>query len=373
MDLVTPCYVIDLDRLQKNLTKISALKKMVPCKILLALKGFSSECLLPYLLEYVDGVSASGEYEAHLGKQFQTNVSTFSPAYSPETICSIMHDSDMVIFNSVQQYDRFSSLAHRYNVSCGIRINPEYSELPESFGANPCQRFSHLGIQKDDMPDLDAFGHGKIEGIHLHTMCAQNSDTLYRTLKHLIREYDEVLKRVVWLNVGGGQLYGADDYDLNLAAKGIQSIIDRYDIQVVAEPCEGLLTECGYLIATVLDVVHNEKDIAILDASAVCHLSDAVYRGWKPDVLGAGEPGMYPHTVRLAGNSCYAGDIFGDYSFPQPLRPGERVVFCDTASYAAVKACMFNGLQLPALGTFSKRDGFQLKKQFGFDVYRATL
>ena len=175
------------------------------------------------------------------------------------------------------------------------------------------------------------------------------------------------------MNVGGGQLYGADDYDLDLAAKGIQRVVDRYGIQVVAEPCEGILTACGYLIATVLDIVHNEKDVAILDASAVCHLSDAVYRGWKRDVLGVGEPGTYPYTVRLAGNSCYAGDIFGDYSFPQPLRPSDRVVFCDTETYTAEKACMFNWIPLPSLGTFCKRDGFQLKKQYGYEVFLATL
>lgn len=373
MRLVTPCYVIDLDRLQKNLEKISELKRMAPCKILLALKGFSSEYLLPHLLEYLDGFSASGAYEACLGKQFQATVSTFSPAYTWDTFHDIVRDSDMVVFNSVQQYDKYSSLAHQQGVSCGIRINPEYSELPEAFGANPCQRFSHLGVLKDCIPAPDVFGPGKIEGIHLHTMCAQNSDTLYRTLIHLSNNFDEILKRVSWLNIGGGQLYGADDYDLELAVKCIRHFVDRYGIQIVAEPCEGILTECGFFVTTVLDIVHNEKDIAILDASAICHLSDAVYRGWERDVLGGGAPGEHPYTIRLAGNSCYAGDIFGDYSFPQPLRPGDRVVFCDTATYTAVKACMFNGIPLPSLGTFSKRDGFQLKKQYGYEIFHAAL
>lgn len=373
MSLVTPCYVIDLDRLTNNLEKISRLRWEAPCKILLALKGFSTQCLLPFLLRHLDGVSASGAFEARLGKSLQATVSTFSPAYSAQTVHAVVHDSDMIVFNSVQQYKDFSNIAHRAGKSCGLRVNPEYSELPEDFGANPCQRFSRLGVLKKDMPSPRNFGAGRIEGIHLHTMCGQNADTLERMLNYLAENFDSVLRRISWINVGGGQLYGADDYNMELAITCIKQFSSCYNIPVFAEPCEGILTGCGFLVTTVLDIVHNEIDIAILDSSAVCHLSDAVYRDWKREVLGGGEPGQLPYAVRLAGNSCYASDFFGDYSFPQPLKRGDRVVFCDTASYTAVKACMFNGIPLPSIGLYSENGGFQLEKQFGYRVFQQTL
>lgn len=373
MNLVTPCYVIDLDRLEKNLEQVSSLREKALCKIFFSLKGFSTEYLLPKLLNHLDGISASGSFEAHLGKSLNATVSTFSPAYSAESFSVITHDSDMIVFNSVQQYKDFSSIAHESGISCGIRINPEYTELPANFSANPCQRYSRLGVLKNDLPPLDNFGPGKIEGVHLHTMCGQNADTLSRTITFLAENFDSILKRVSWINLGGGQLYGADDYHMDLAIKCINQLATYYNVPILTEPCEGVLIGCGFFVTTVLDIVHNEMDIAILDGSAICHLSDAVYRGWKRDVLGGADSGFYPYTVRLAGNSCYAGDIFGDYSFPEPIKRGDRIIFCDTATYTTVKACMFNGIPFPSVGVYSRKDGFQTKKEYGYDIFRKTL
>lgn len=369
----TPCYVIDLDRLKCNLQKVLALKAETSCKVIFALKGFSTECVLPIVLQYLDGVSASGDFEARLGKEFKKMVSTFSPAYSPDSFQSIAQNSDIVVFNSLIQYRRYSAFVYQNKHSCGIRINPEYSELPDEFGANPCKPFSHMGIRKQDMPSLNYFGPGKIEGIHLHTMCGQNSDTLERTIDNLIQKYDAILRKVSWINLGGGQLYGDDDYEMERAIRCIKLLSSQYNATIIIEPCEGVLLNCGFLVTTVLDIVHNEKDIAILDSSAVCHLSDAVYRGWKRDVLGGDEPGVFPCEFRLAGNSCYTGDIFGDYSFPNPLQRGDKVVFVDTATYSAVKACMFNGLPFPSVAIYDRTNGLQIKKRYDYNFFRQSL
>lgn len=373
MDLTTPCYVIDLDRLVQNLNRISKLQEQAGCKVLLALKGFSMPRVIPVILEHLDGLSASGAFEAQLGKEFQAFVSTYAPAYSPNIFPQVARNSDIIVFNSEDQFNSLSAVARQHGASCGIRVNPQYSELPENFGANPCCRYSHLGVLCQAMPSLENFGPGKIEGIHLHSMCAQSADTLRRTIEHLMERFDPILQRVSWLNLGGGQLYGADDYDIDLAISSIRALMNRYPLSVFVEPCEGVLTQCGFLLTRVLDIVHNEMDIAVLDSSAVCHLSDAVYRGWNRDVLGGGEAGQYAYNVRLAGCSCYAGDIFGDYSFPSPLHKGDMAVFQDTAVYSAVKACWFNGLPLPQAAVYSRRDGFRVQREYGYDLFRQIL
>lgn len=373
MDIATPCYLFDLDRLSKNLEKVLFLRQQTGCKVLLALKGFSSVGIIPNILKYIDGLSASGAYEAQLGKEFKTTVSTYAPAYPTESFSVVTKNSDIIVFNSEKQYRDLSIAAHESGVSCGIRINPDYSELPESFGANPCRKYSHLGISKTQMPALELFGNHKIEGIHLHTMCGQNSDTLSRTISHIIDKYDLYLKQVNWINLGGGQLYGADEYNINLAVESINTLKNRYQCQVFIEPCEGLLTQCSYLATQVLDIVHNEVDIAILDSSAICHLSDAVYRGWERDIVGAGSHGDFAYNYRIAGCSCYAGDIFGDYSFKSPLHPGDKVFFQDAGIYSLVKACMFNGIPFPKTATFSKKDGFRLLSECTYQLFRQTL
>ena len=373
MKFTTPSYVFELDRISQNLEKISRFRKEAPCKVLLALKGASSKSLLSVLLPHLDGVSASGAFEARLGKEHHTLVSVFSPAYTAENFPAILENSDIVVFNSLNQFETYSSLIHKSKKTCGIRLNPMYSELSDTFTANPCRRYSHLGIRRQELPPISTFGPGGIGGIHFHTMCGQNADTLSRTIEYLVQNFDMYLRRVSWINIGGGQLYGAEDYQIDTAVQAIRRLARLYNVPIYAEPCEGILTGSGFYVTTVTDIVHNEMDIAILDGSAVCHLTDAVYRGWKRDVLNGGEPGDFPYTVRLVGNSCYAGDIFGEYSFPQPLKRGEKVIFCDTASYTAVKACMFNGLPLPSMVLYSRAGGIKSIKKYDYHVFRQTL
>lgn len=367
--MITPCHIIDLDRLQSNLKgPIRKLREKTDCKVLLAIKGFSADTILPYMKDDLDGISASGAFEAILGKSIfdSGTICTFSPAYQEHTIKTVAQNSNLVIFNSLYQYEKFAQIVSNAGCSCGIRINPEYTELPMDFSPNPCQKYSRLGIKKINMPDISMFSSAKIEGIHLHTMCEQNSDTLEHTIDYLINNYDPVLKRIKWLNLGGGQMYADDDYDLECAIKALTKLKSYYNFEIIVEPCEGIMTKCGYLVSSVVDIVHNEMDIAILDTSGVCHFPDAVYRDWKHDIKNAAEAGVLNYTYRLTGPSCYAGDIWGDYSFDSPLQRGQYIVFEDTASYSMVKNNTFNGIPFPALGIYDSQNGLRITKTYDY-------
>lgn len=381
MQFSTPCHIIDLDRLRNNLDNpIFKLRKEASCKVLLALKGFSSDVILPYIADKLDGFCASSLFEAALGREHTNGlISTFSPVYSAEHLSQILNYSDMIIFNSLQHFLLHRTALRGHNCSCGLRINPEYSELPASFGANPCAPKSHLGIRRIDMPPLDAFSSGSIEGIHLHTMCAQDSKVLERTVNHLEKNFDCYLKQIHWLNLGGGQLFADSDYDITHAVSILKDLKQKYHIEILLEPCEGIMTGCGYYVTTVMDIIDNQIQTAVLDGSAVCHISDSVYRGWRRDVLGAiditdGEVDpKYPYHYRLAGTSCYAGDIFGTYAFMEPLKIGGQIIFFDTASYTMVKACMFNGIPFPSLGIYSKENGLSIAAQYDYSYFHQML
>lgn len=381
MQLPTPCHIIDLDCLKNNLEHpIYKLRKETSCKILLALKGFSSEAILPYMVEKLDGFCASGLFEAKLGREYTNGlVSTFSPVYSASHFSQIISYSNMVVFNSLQHFLLHRSAIQGRNCSCGLRINPEYSELPATFGANPCTPSSHLGVRKVDMPPIDLFKPGCIEGIHFHTMCAQDSTVLSRTVNHLEKEFDSYLKRIRWLNLGGGQLLADPNYNIAHTISILKSLKEKYHIEIILEPGEGIVTGCGYYATTVMDIVDNQTQTAILNGSAVCHISDCVYRGWRRDILGAldvtdGESSSeYPYCYRLAGSSCYAGDIFGIYAFKEPLKIGDPIIFTDTASYTMVKACMFNGIPFPSLATYSKKNGLSIVAQYDYSCFKQTL
>lgn len=381
MQLPTPCHIIDIDRLKYNLENpIFKLRKETSCKILLALKGFSSNVILPYMVDKLDGFCASGLFEAKLGREYTNGlISTFSTVYSSQYFSQIINYSNMLVFNSLQHFLLQRSSMRGHNCSCGLRINPEYSELPATFGANPCAPNSHLGVRRVDMPSIDLFAPGCIEGLHLHTMCAQDSNVLERTVNHLEKEFDCYLKRIRWLNLGGGQLLADSNYDICHTITILKRLEQKYNIEILLEPCEGIVTGCGYYATSVMDIVDNQMQTAILDGSAVCHISDCVYRDWRRDILGAldvtnGDYNPeYPYHYRLAGSSCYAGDIFGIYAFKEPLKFGDQIIFSDTASYTMVKACMFNGIPFPSLATYSKKDGLSIVAQYDYSCFHQIL
>lgn len=361
----TPCHILNLDRLEKNLSAIESLKKATNCKILLAIKGFSAATVFPELKPYLDGVAASGLYEARLGRDvFGKMVQTFSPAFTHQQIKEILQYSDRIVWNSIQQMKTFGLQAVRENKRCALRINPQFSvNLPQS--VDPCARNSRLGVPPSQLEQID---FSLVDGIHLHTMCEQHAEILERTVEHLITEYDSILRCCRWLNLGGGQLFGHKDYDFQRATDCLNRLLRRYDLELYLEPCEGIFTDVGYFATTVVDIVNNGVPTAILDSSAVCHFPDAPYRGWERDLIDADEPDC-THSYILAGPTCYSGDIFGTYNFRKPLKVGDVLVFRDTAAYSMVKSNMFNGVPMPSLYCWRSSGKMELRQQYSYKSY----
>lgn len=379
-NIQTPAHIIDLNQIEINFDNINLLKERTNCKIFFALKGFSNAIILSHFIKKLDGLSASGSFESKLGREFDMKINTFSTVYMENNIEDIVGNSDYLIFNSMNQYEKYLNLAKKEKCSIGIRINPEYTELPDDFGANTCKKDSHLGMRKKDMPPIDDFQEGKIEGIHLHTMCEQGADTLERTINYLIDNYDIYLKRIKWINLGGGQLIAEQNYDIEKAIKAIERLKNKYSIDIILEPCEGIMVNSGYYVASVVDIIKSEEvDIAILDGSAICHIPDSAYRGWTRDIYNAiciedkNDMNKYDNVYKLAGCSCYAGDTFGIYSFNKKLEVGDKLIFEDTASYTMVKSSMFNGIPLPTLYSFGLDKKLIKCKEYDYSNYKDLL
>lgn len=365
--LPTPCHIIDLDSLKENLKRIENFKKLSGCSVFLAVKGFSAPYLFETMKTVLDGISASGLFEAKLGyEKFGKQVQTYSPAFKEEQIEDILEYSNIVIFNSIAQFNKFKDLIKAKNRSCGIRINPKFSEIQKS-DADPCQKHSHLGIPIENLPN-DIFD--SIDGIHIHAMCEQGADALEHLVEHLASKFGQNLKKLKWINLGGGQMIGNKKFDTERAAKCLRKLKETYGVNVIVEPCEGILTECGYFAAKVLDIIENDGQIAILDASPICHMQDALFRGWVRDIIGETDHGF---SYRLCGQTCFAGDTFGWYSFKEPLKIGDILYFKDTATYTWVKNNAFNGIQFPSICTYSKNTGIKIIKEYGFDEFYAIL
>lgn len=367
--LPTPCHIIDMDMLQENLFRIHHLKQEADCKILLAVKGFSA----PYLFEpfryILDGISASGLYEARLGREyFGGYIQTYSPAFDADQIKDILHYSNTIIFNSARQLNQYATQAKQHNRSCGIRINPLFSEVQKE-DADPCRRHSCLGIPITEFsPSLLEL----VDGIHIHAMCEQNADALERLVEHLEIYLGNNLQKIKWINLGGGQLIGHPDYNIKRAAKCLHRLKTKYNLQVLLEPCEGILTQCGYFATKVLDIIKNDIEIALVDASPVCHMQDAVFRGWQRDIIGETELST-GFRYQLSGPTCFAGDIFGIYTFKNPLNIGDILYFKDTAAYTWVKNNAFNGIPFPSICTYSKTEGLQVKKTYDYNIFLNLL
>ncbi len=372
-EIPSPCFVVDEAALGRNLSVLARVKQETGCRILLALKAFAMHSVFPLLRETLDGTCASSLFEARLGsKAFGGEVHTFSAAFSDAEFPDILKYSSTVIFNSLAQWQRFSPVIRALEkpVACGLRVNPEHSEAPAAH-YDPCAPGSRLGILRPDFVGRSLDG---ISGLHFHTLCEQNADALERALGAFEERFGEFLKDMSWVNFGGGHHITRKDYDVDLLCSLIRRIRDTYGVTVYLEPGEAVALNAGILVATVLDVVRNEMDIAILDASAATHMPDVLEMPYRPDVAGAGLPGEKPYTCRLAGPSCLAGDVIGDYSFDTPLAVGSKVILLDMAHYTMVKTNMFNGINLPAIGRFDPRTGrFQLVREFGYEDYVSRL
>lgn len=370
--LPSPCYIVDERLLIKNLEILKSVRERTECKILLAQKGFSMFSLYPLIRKYLDGTTASSLFEARLGhEEMGGETHIFAPAYRDDEFEEIIKICDHIVFNSFSQWKKFKSKVKEQErkIDCGIRINPEYSEIKTDI-YNPCFKNSRLGVTLENFePDmLDG-----IDGLHFHTMCEQNSDVLERTIKVVDEKFGKYISRMKWLNFGGGHHITRADYDVETLVRSIMFIREKYGINVYLEPGEAIALNTGYLVCTVLDTLKNGMDIAILDTSAACHMPDVLEMPYRPEIIGAGKPGEYSYTYRLGGPTCLAGDVIGDYSFKEPLRPGDKLVFCDMAHYTMVKNNTFNGINLPSIASFNEQDGIKIIKQFGYEDFKSRL
>ncbi len=369
----TPCYVVDQDLLIKNLKILDYVQQQTGCQILLALKGFSMFSVMPLIGQYLHGITASSLHEARLGyEEMGKQVHIYSPAYNDKDFEDILRISDHIVFNSFSQWEKYrpqvEAVANRH-ISCGLRINPEYSEIATPI-YDPCYTGSRLGTTLEHFAGRSLDG---LEGLHFHAMCEQNSDTLERIVQVVDEKFEPYIRQMKWINFGGGHHITRPDYDIERLIKSIKFIQDKYNVQVYLEPGEAIALNTGYLVSEVLDTLTNNMELAILDTSAACHMPDVLEMPYRPEVIGAGKPGEKPYTYRLGGPSCLAGDIIGDYSFDQPLKPGEKIVFCDMAHYTMVKNNTFNGVQLPSIALYSEENGLKIIREFGYEDFRNRL
>ncbi|MEL7660810.1 carboxynorspermidine decarboxylase [Acetobacterium wieringae] len=369
-ELPTPCYLVDESLLIKNLKILDRVQQATGCRILLAQKAFSMFALYPLIGRYLAGTTASGLFEARLGHQEmggETHV--FATAYRDDEFDEIIKYSDHIVFNSFNQWQKFKAKALAAGRECGIRINPECSTQDHAI-YDPCSPGSRMGVTRDQFKPELLEG---ISGLHFHTLCEQNADALEETLKAVEENFGEFLPQLRWLNFGGGHHITRDDYDLEKLIACIKRIQERYGLKVYLEPGEAVALNTGFLVATVLDLVDNSLHNAILDTSAACHMPDVLEMPYRPNIIGAAQPDQKPFTYRLGGPTCLAGDIIGDYSFEQPLKIGDRLVFCDMAIYSMVKNNTFNGMNLPAIAILSQEKTIQMVKQFGYEDFKNRL
>lgn len=375
-NLNTPCYVVDEKKLVKNLECLNYVMRQTGCDILLAQKAFSMYYVYPLIGKYLSGTAASGLYEARLGREemSEKQVHVFSPAYKEDEIKVLADIADHIIFNSFAQWEKYKKIVCGSNkVSCGIRINPEYSEV-ETEIYNPCSKASRLGVRIYEFEKNEDKLDG-IEGIHFHTLCEQGEDVLERTLVHVEERFGKYLKNMRWINFGGGHHITRDDYDVEALIRCINRFQEKYDIHVYMEPGEAVALNAGTLVSTVLEVQEENDGIsnAILDTSAACHMPDVLEMPYRPNIKGSGKSREKAYTYRFGGPTCLAGDIIGEYSFDSRLKPGDKVEFEDMAIYTTVKNNTFNGMPLPDIDLLDREDNIHVVKKFGYEDFKMRL
>ena len=371
LPLPTPCYIIDEGRLIKNLEILRGVEKRTGCKILLAQKAFSAYSFYPLIGKYVSGTACSGLYEARLGYECMGKENhVFSAAFRENEIDEILGYTNHIVFNSFNQLRKYRDRAVAAKVSIGLRINPELSTQEGHEIYDPCSKKSRLGIRRVDFDENDL---ENVEGLHFHTLCEQNSDALEATLDAVIEKFGEFLPKMKWINFGGGHHITRDDYDIPRLEKCIRRVQNDYGLTVYLEPGEAFALNAGYLTTTVLDIVRNDMDIAILDMSAACHTPDVLEMPYRPPLFDSGEPFEKAYTCRLGSQTCLSGDFIGEYSFDKPLDIGDRLVFGDMAIYSMVKNNTFNGMPLPSIARLSADGKAEIIKSFGYEDFKSRL
>lgn len=364
----TPAYVLDEAKLLDNLRILQGVQERTGCKILLAQKAFSMFAVYPLCAQYLAGTTASGLFEARLGREeFPGEVHVYEPAYKEEEFEEILRYADHIYFNSMRQLAKFRNKCHGRQIA--LRLNPECSTQDEPI-YDPCAPGSRLGVTLANL-DLDALDG--LDGVHFHTLCEQGADALELTLQAIEERFGDLLHRVRWVNLGGGHHITKPGYDIPLLEKLIKHLQETYHVEVYLEPGEAIALNAGYLVTEVMDLVENGLHIAILDASAACHMPDVLEMPYRPPLYQSGMPDERAHTYRLSSRTCLAGDIIGDYSFDAPLSVGDRLCFEDMAIYSMVKNNTFNGMPLPDIAILHTDGRYEIVRSFGYSDFKERL
>ncbi len=369
--LPSPCYVMEERLLRKNLELIRSVKERAGVNIILAFKAYALWKSFPIIREYIPYSTASSIHEARLAyEEMGSPAHTYAPVYTDADFPLILQYSSHVTFNSLSQYERLRPMvaADGYRVSCGLRINPEFSVVPTDL-YNPTAPGSRLGVVADLLGDELP---GGIDGLHFHTLCESTSYDLEQTLEAVEQRFGRFLPRIKWLNMGGGHLITRKDYDVEHLISLLQAFNAKYpQLEIILEPGSAFAWQTGFLLTTVVDIVENRGiRTAIIDASFTCHMPDCLEMPYQPVVRGSVPAGEGSHTYRIGGNSCLSGDYMGDWHFTHPLQVGDKLVFEDMIHYTIVKTTMFNGIPHPSIALWSKDDELVMYRTFGYEDYK---
>jgi carboxynorspermidine decarboxylase len=368
----TPAYVLDVASLKRNLATAARLKSETGIKMLLATKAWAMPAAFPLMRDTLDGTTASGEYEARMGREeFGKEVHVYAPAYAPGEVERLVTLADHIYFNSPGQLRRHGPTARAAGRKVGVRINPGYSSA--TLGGelyDPCAPGSRFGTTKSESSDIP---WGEIDILHAHALCEAREDGSVGLIRHVAENFADEIRQVKAVNFGGGHFINRPGYQLEPLIAALQAFRQAFGVEVILEPGAGLVVNTGWLVATVLDLHRNEKDIAILDTSASTHMPDVLEVPYTPLIIGAKKAGVLPHTYVLGGKTCMTGDVIGEYSFADPLRVGDRLIFTDMMQYSFVKNTTFNGTPLPDLSILHEDGRYEVLRTYGYDEFRRRL
>ncbi|WP_439541189.1 carboxynorspermidine decarboxylase [Hyphomicrobium sp.] len=371
----TPAYVLDVAALKRNLATATRVRQEAGVKILLATKAWAMPAAFPLMRDVLDGTTASGEYEARMGREeFGREVHVYAPAYGPGEIERLTGIADHIYANSPEQMEKVVSIVRasgRSGLAVGARINPGYSNATVG-GAlyDPCAPCSRFGTTVED---IDQLPWDDIDIFHVHTLCESLADGSVGLIEHVARSFEPYLRRVKAVNFGGGHYMNKPGYDVGKLIAALKAFRAEFGVEVYLEPGAGLVVDTGYLVSTVIGLHFNEREIAILDASASTHMPDVLEVPYTPAILGAEKPGVLAHSYILGGKTCMTGDVIGEYSFNAPLVPGSRVIFSDMMQYSFVKNTTFNGTPLPDLAMLHEDGRYEVVRTFGYEEFRRRL
>lgn len=367
----SPCYVLDEQLLAHNMEVIDRVRKATGVEIIVALKACAMWSIFPTLAKHSDGATASSAAEARLVmEEYGQMAHTYAPTYTDRSFAEILQCSSHITFNSLGQFNRFGAQALLRGISCGLRINPEYSPV-ETDLYNPCVEGSRLGIRKEELSELPA----GIDGLHFHVLCESRPQHLRLALEAVEKHFGHLLPQIKWLNMGGGHLMTHVEYDCDELIAVLNDFRARHPhLRLILEPGSAFTWRTGYLVSTVEDVIRSGSfNTAMLDVSFACHMPDCLEMPYKPAIIGAHDPEEGERKWRMGGNSCLAGDFYGDWAFDVEPKIGDRVVFEDMIHYTMVKTTMFNGVEHPSIAIWHKDDKLEVVRKFGYEDYRDRM